>query len=498
MKFTFIKLSFSLLSLLLCLIVAAPALYAQDETEYEVFQFSTQQNTQDNVVLRWDEAALQAVRNTRLGPPMVARALAIAHTAMFDAWAAYDGVAVGTQLGAAFRRPIAERTLANKQQAISFAAYRTLTDLFPTQQALFDALMTNLGYDATNLSTDPATAAGVGNAAAAALLTYRSKDGSNQKGDLNPGAYSDYTGYKPVNNADVVVNPNRWQPLRLPNGTIQSYMVPHWGRVIPFALKSGSEIRPEKRPALIQHTNFGWAYRRQALEVLSHSGNLDDRTKMISEYWADGPGSETPPGHWCSLAQGVSRRDGNDLDKDVKMFFALSNALFDASIAVWECKRDDDYVRPITAIRFLFRNQRVRAWAGPNKGTQLIFGETWQPYQVPTFLTPPFAEFVSGHSTFSSASAEVLKLFTGSDAFNATAKIAVGSSKIEPGVTPASEITLSWATFTEAAQEAGISRLYGGIHFTDGNLEGQKMGRKIGAIVWQKAQSYFDGSAPAN
>jgi len=449
---------------------------------------------QDNAVLRWDEAALQAVRNTRLGPPMTARALAIAHTCIYDAWAAYDPVAVGTRLDGMLRRPAEEHTPANKQEAFSYAAYRALVDLFPTQKALFEGLMRSLGYDPANTSVDTSTPAGVGNAAAAAVLDFRRKDGSNQLGDLNPGAYSDYTGYTPVNSPDRVVNPNRWQPLRLPNGQVQRFMVPHWGRVIPFALKSGSELRTEKAPAFFHHTFFGWPYRRQALELLNLSASLGDREKMISEYWADGPGSETPPGHWCSLAQFVSRRDNHGLDEDVKMFFALANAVFDASVACWATKREYDYVRPITAIRFLFNGQRVRAWGGPGKGTQLIFGEDWQPYQVLSFVTPPFAEYTSGHSTFSAASAEILKLFTGSDNFGASAMLAVGSSKIEPGLTPSTEITLSWATFSEAATEAGLSRLLGGIHFMDGNLEGQKMGRKIGALVWRKAQTYFNGA----
>jgi hypothetical protein len=483
MTFKINRLICGLLFALFCLSSLALPLFAQEK---------------DNVVIRWNEAALQAVRNTRLGPPMTARALAVSHTAMYDAWAAYDAVAVGTRFGGTLRRPVEERLSANKDEAISYAAYRTLIDLFPTQKSLFTALMNELGYDPAVESVEPETAAGVGNAAAAAVLAFRHKDGSNQLGDLAPGAYADYTGYVPVNSPNAIVNPNRWQPLRLPNGTVQKYMAPHWGRVIPFALSSGSEIQPEKIPALAQHTQFGWAYRRQALELLNMSANLDDRTKMISEYWADGPGSETPPGHWCVLAKFVSQRDAHGTDADVKMFFALSNALMDTSISVWDCKRILDYVRPISAIHFLFKDQRVRAWGGPNKGTQLIFGETWQPYQVASFVTPPFAEYVSGHSTFSAASAEVLKLFTGSDEFGATAKMALGSSKIEPGVTPAAEVSLSWATFTDAAVEAGISRLYGGIHFQDGNIEGQKMGRKIGVKVWQKAQSYFDGSAIVN
>jgi hypothetical protein len=173
----------------------------------------------------------------------------------------------------------------------------------------------------------------------------------------------------------------------------------------------------------------------------------------------------------------------------------LTNGLMDTSITVWACKRSYDYVRPISAIRFLFKNQRVYAWGGPGKGRQLITGEQWQPYQALNFVTPPFAEYVSGHSTFSASSAEILKLFTGSDDFVSSFTVKAGSSLIEPGVTPTADVTLRWATFTEAAEEAGISRLYGGIHFMDANLEGLKMGRKIAAKVWAKAQSYIDGTA---
>src|SRR5262249_3475816 len=110
---------------------------------------------ESNVVLRWNNAALQGVRDAKLGPPMVSRALAIVHTAIFDAWAAYDGVAVGTRLGGALRRPAPERSLANKTRAISFAAYRAAVDLFPGDQAsVFDPLMAGLGYDPGDESTD--------------------------------------------------------------------------------------------------------------------------------------------------------------------------------------------------------------------------------------------------------------------------------------------------------------------------------------------------------
>src|SRR5947199_9235793 len=129
--------------------------------------------TTDNVAIQWDNALLQAIRVTKPGPPIVARALAIVHTTMYDAWAAYDDQAVGTRLGGSLRRPPVERTLANKDEAVSFAAYRALVDLFPTQTPAFNEGMASLGYDPENRSTDVVTAAGVGNVVAAAVIAFR-------------------------------------------------------------------------------------------------------------------------------------------------------------------------------------------------------------------------------------------------------------------------------------------------------------------------------------
>lgn len=448
---------------------------------------------QNNAIIRWNNAALQAVRDTRMGPPMVARALAVAHTSMYDAWAAYDEFATGTQLGGSLRRPAGERTQANKQTAVSYAAYRALVDLFPTRKAaLFDPLMASLGYDPADGSMSIATPAGIGNIAAQAVLDFRHRDGSNQLGDLRPGAYSDYTGYQPVNTGHVVTDPNRWQPFPIHNGTtfvVPVFLAAHWNRVIPFALADLAALRPAL-PAAWPHGS----YHAQANHVLHLNAHLSDREKMISEYWSDGPRSETPPGHWNLLAQVISHRDNHTLDKDVKLFFALNNALFDAGIAVWDCKRVYDSARPITAIRFLYKGKRILAWAGPNQGSRVIKGEDWLPYQPATFITPPFPEYVSGHSAFSAASAQILSSFTGSDRFGYAAILAPGSSSIEPGLTPRNAVTLEWQTFTDAADEAGMSRRYGGIHFEDGDLLGRAMGRKVGALVWAKCGAYFDGS----
>jgi hypothetical protein len=220
---------------------------------------------------------------------------------------------------------------------------------------------------------------------------------------------------------------------------------------------------------------------------------------MIAEYWADGPQSELPPGHWDLFAQFVSRRDHHStykhgVDADVQLFFALTNAVFDASICCWDNKCAFDSVRPITAIRYLFRGQQVRAWGGRYRGTRLIDGADWFPYQALTFPTPPFPEYSSGHSTFSAAGAEILRLFTESDDFGASVTFQAGSSKFETGAVPASDLTLRWATFSDAANQAGLSRRYGGIHFEQGDLDGRAAGRRVAQVAWARAQGYISGA----
>ncbi|HEY2371827.1 MAG TPA: vanadium-dependent haloperoxidase [Gaiellaceae bacterium] len=464
-----------------------------------------------NVVLRWNNALLQGVRDSRLGPPMVSRALAIAHTCIYDAWAAYDRVAVGTRLGSALRRPAREHRLENKAEAVSFAAYRAAIDLFPGHASLFDSLLASLGYDAADRSTDPSTPAGVGNLAATAVLDFRHQDGANQLGDAPGGItgmqYSDYTGFTSANapmdirlpfDASSVRDPSGWQPLRYRDGTgtpvTQSFVGAQWQRVIPFAIRSSGELRSPTGPA-----RFGSAqYLAQAEQLIALSAALTDEQKMIAEYWADGPHSELPPGHWNLFAQQVYHRDRtgdseHDLDQAVKLFFALTNAIFDAGICAWDNKCAFASVRPITAIRYLLQGTQIRAWAGPGRGTQSILGERWFPYQPTSFPTPPFPEYSSGHSNFSAAGAEILKLFTRSDGFGASVTFPAGSSRIEPGLTPASDFTLTWPTFSDAADQAGISRRYGGIHFEQGDLDGRTTGRLAARRAWATAQNYFNG-----
>ncbi|MDZ4803900.1 MAG: vanadium-dependent haloperoxidase [Candidatus Eisenbacteria bacterium] len=462
-----------------------------------------------NVVIQWNQVAIQAIRDARPGPPQAARALAIVHTAMYDAWAAYDERAVGTMLGDNLRRPSNEYSAGRKSMAISYAAFRALSDQYPTEVMKFRTRMSELGYDPDDNSIDTTMPAGVGNTASAAIIAFRHFDGANQLGDLATGAYGDYTGYvahNPAIRVDVptplasIPFPSRWQPLTFENAagaTVSpGFICPHWGRVVPFALTSPGMLRPPA-PASITSTKF----RQECEELITMSANLTNEQKAIAEYWADGPSSELPPGHFNLFAQWISDRDDHTLDQDVRLFFALTNAVFDAGIAVWDAKAVYDSCRPITGIRYLYNGQTIRAWGGPGQGTVDMDGAAWRPYQPSFFPTPPFAEYTSGHSAFSAAAAEVLKRFTGSDLFGFTWTFTAGSSKVEPGIAPSVTVSRTLGTFSEAADEAGISRRYGGIHYEEGDLVSRTMGRQSGVLSWSKANALwagYDVNAPAS
>ncbi|OGB25259.1 MAG: hypothetical protein A3I66_04145 [Burkholderiales bacterium RIFCSPLOWO2_02_FULL_57_36] len=499
----------------------------------------------DSMVIKWHHEVLSAIRVIASPPTINARHMAIINTAMYDAWAAYDDKAVGTRLGGTLRRSKAERTLANKQKAVAYAAYLASIDQLPTQAYQFRNLMKHFGYDPDRISRDPATPEGIATLATEALLAYRHHDGANQLGDLNPkGLYTDYTGYKAFNTTDKIESPTHWVPLRSGNGiggfndiderlkeikakprhrvtaelggyNIQRYVTPHWGNVRPFSIASGDQLRP--RPPLqiteqdykaapgednekysdltLGEEDFPRTFREQARQILKYSASLDDKQKAATEYWADGPLGESPPGHWTVLAQYVSRRDKHSLDDDVKMFLVLGNAMMDASIACWEAKRHYDYVRPVSVVRTMFAKEKVTAWVGPNRGTGVVEGAAWNPYQELFFVTPPFSEYTSGHSTFSYAAATALRSFKGNDRFGAYAVVKPGTSFIEAGMTPKAPVTLKWDTFTSAAREAAMSRRYGGLHFAQGDLEGRKVGTKVGELVWARSQELFNGTA---
>ena len=288
---------------------------------------------------------------------------------------------------------------------------------------------------------------------------------------------------------------------------------------------------------------------------------LGDWGRVIAEFWADGPQSETPPGHWNVLANELAdnpllekRIEGtgpivDDLEWDVKVYLALNGGMHDAAIAAWEVKVWYDYVRPISMIRYMGSlgqstndmvssydpnglplvdgfieivtaettagGQRhehlaggegkiaIRAWGGAPvdmendfTGTEWILAEDWSTYQRTTFVTPAFAGYVSGHSTFSRNGAEVLSAATGSEFFpGGLYEVLMPAHEFlefEDG--PSVDIRLQYARFQDAADEAGISRLFGGIHVRADDLRGRIMGAQIGQNAWAKAKQYYDGT----
>ena len=458
----------------------------------------------NKVALGWNKVALDAIGATKLSPPLAARALAIMHTAMYDAWAAYDKVALGTRNGAVLRRPLAEQTLANQMRAFSYAAYAALLDQFPSQKPAFDAQMAALAYRLADGAGDVPQPAGLGTFAARAVIEYAHGDGANQLGNMAPGgvAFADYTGYV-ARNAPLVVaqatpigtiaDPSHWQPLAYRDaGAVlrtQTFVLPFWGQVKPFALTSGAQYRPGP-PATLGSR----AFLEQAVQTVQTVCELTETQKVLVDFWAGGTAGLLPSSYWSQFAQVVSARDQHDEAADIKLMFALSNALFDAGIAAWDAKRAYDSARPITAIRYLLCDTMVSGYGfdGPAGSLRQISGAAWVPYHPATFPTPSFPEHVSGHSTYSAASAAVLRLFTGSDAFNHSVTVAPGAMLFDPRL-PAGSVKLSWNTFSSAAREAGASRVYAGIHFPNADSGGRTLGELVGAAVFARAQGYWLG-----
>jgi hypothetical protein len=282
-----------------------------------------------------------------------------------------------------------------------------------------------------------------------------------------------------------------------------------------------------------------------------------DYTRVLTQFWADGPTSETPPGHWFAILNHVSddprfvrkfNGKGEVLDPlewDVKAYFTLGGAVHDAAITAWGIKGWYDGVRPITAIRYMASKgqssdkklpryhpagiplvpgyiELVKAGdklAGPkgqhiNKiklytyrgplvvkdttsevaGVGWILAENWLPYQLKTFVTPPFAGYISGHSTYSRAAAEALTLLTG-DAFfpggMGEFKVKANSNFLRLEKGPSVDITLQWATYRDASDQTSLSRIWGGIHPPFDDIPGRLAGAKIGVAAYKKARTFF-------
>lgn len=578
--------------------------------------------TGHSVARLWNEELLAAIRADTPRPTVHARNLFHVSAAMYDAWAAYDPAS-----GAVFLREMAEAEDSiekDRIEAISFAAYRVLTHRFaaspgqPQIQTALDSRLSNLGFDIDNESVIGSSPAAIGNRIGAAVIRAGLEDGANEAGD-----YVDNTGH--VSSAPILIveqpgtnghsDLNAWQPLQV-SGHIepQEFLTPHWFNVATFALSRplpGEPYADPGMPPLLGDTGDA-DLKQQVLELIRQSARLDpgdgewlnvspavvgnnslgkmdgrghavnpatglpypdnwvrrgDWGRVLAEFWADGPDSSTPPGHWNGIANAISdhpaqtfRLGGSGpalerLEWDIKLYLALNGALHDSVVATWEVKRMYESSRPITLIRgmgelgqstsadlpsfhplglplepglveiitadSILPAQRhehlaahvgeiaVLSWMGhpADPETQIggvgwIRAVEWLPYQQRDFVTPAFPGYVSGHSGFSRAGATVLARFTGDPYFPGglgefVSSMDAGGFKLAFESGPSEPTVLQWATYYDAADEAGISRIPGGIHPLFDDLPGRLIGHRAGNAAFNRSLSLFASSAQA-
>lgn len=469
-------------------VVVFLALGCKQNNEQNEARNKTEPKGINNIAYKWGELALTATANDterfQPRPTITSRYLGLISVAIFDAWSRYDEKALPVYLSDVDRRPLQEHVLKNKETAISYAAFRTMSEYYYSDKKLFEDFMRELGLDPSNQSLDPNTPEGIGNLAAKAVIEARKGDGANQYGEeelSNGEPYFNYVGYQPINSADENVDANRWQPKYFSDGKGGTFapdcLTPFWDRVKPIALKSADQFRPEPPPKIGSEQ-----LEKEVREVIEMQAHLTDYQKALVEFMRDGPQSVQQAGHWLKFAQDVSRRDNHTLDQDVKMYFYNQVVAMDAFIASWDSKMFYDYARPYALVHKYYENQKIKAWGGEGKGMVEMDGNQWRPYSPETFLCPPFPSYVSGHSTISGGCAEALKIWTGSDKFGSDA-ILVAGAMTEPD-NLGETITLEFPTFTETAEMAGASRVLGGYHIQSDNVAGLQLGRNVAQEVW--------------
>ncbi len=442
----------------------------------------------ENVAYKWGKVALEATaRDTERfnpRPTITSRYLGLIFVSVFDAWSRYDDNAIPVYLKNVERKNPEKHTLKNKEIAVSFAAYRALCEYYYSDTDYFASIMSELGLDPNNKSLDPNIPQGIGNLAAKAVIESRAADGANQYGNADGSdgtPYYDYSNYIPVNSVDSNTDINRWQPKNFSDGQGGKFapgcLTPYWQNVEPIALKSADQFRPGPPPMIGSEQ-----LKREVAQVVEMQANLTDYQKALVEFMRDGPKSVQQAGHWLFFAQEVSERDNHTLDQDVKMYFYNQVVAMDCFIASWDSKMHYDFARPYALVHHYYSGKTINGWGGKDKGMIEMDGSEWQPYSPAEFLCPPFPSYTSGHSTISGGCAEALKLWTGSDNLGVEVELVAGTMT-EPdhlGET----VTLKFPTFTETAEMAGISRVYGGYHIQADNIAGLKLGRDVAKEAW--------------
>ncbi|WBB62403.1 vanadium-dependent haloperoxidase [Streptomyces sp. WMMC500] len=410
----------------------------------------------------------------------------------FDAIAPYHPTAKGI-FSDIPRRPESEHTTRNQNIAVTYAAFTSLNALLPEYKDRWIEMMEAAGLDPNATAEDPATPSGIGILAAKTAMAARQDDGSNRDGGMggrkyHKKPYADYTGYRPVNSVYELRNPSRWQPNTSSTRDVyknQQFATPYYGRVKPFTYDSPREFKVSP-PVNSNHHNHR-AYKRQADEVLRASASLTDEQKMAAELFNDkvltfGQYAGTP----VVLA-------GNLNTEQTVHYITMSDVAFvDVTIATWYYKRKFDSVRPGSAVDYLYGDRKVTAWGGPGQGTvDDITGGEWQGYLDSVSADHP--EYPSASSALCLAFAAQVRQFTGTDQIKVTAAFPKGSSLVEPGVTPAADITLQWNSWTEFAEDCGESRIWAGENFRSSVEAAEQYAPEIGDMSYEFVQRKVNG-----
>lgn len=382
-----------------------------------------------DIATQWNTVGLDTIRATGTSPPATGRAMAMVHTAMFDA---YNGIAGGFSQYAAGICPTGG---ADAQAAAAQAARDVLVGLYPGRTGVYDATL------ASQLAAIPdgaAKAAGIsyGQSVAAQTLARRATDGSSNTPAYTPSGQI-----------------GGW--VQTPGGTANP-LFQQYATVSCWAMQSSSMFRPAAPPS-VGSAEYAAAY--DEVRRLGSAGSVERTSEQtdIARMWAAGGGTITPPGMWNRIAQDIGTARGNTEAQNIRMLAMLNIALADAAVCAWDAKVLFDYWRPVTGIR-----------QGDADGNDLTTGDiNW----TPLLVTPSFQAYTSGHSTFSAAAAALLAGFFGTDSinFNVTADNL--------------PITRSFSSLSGAAAEAGQSRIYGGIHWQFDNTAGLQSGAALGSYV---------------
>ena len=463
----------------------------------------------------WIELLLKKIAQNKLGPTVTTRWLLIACNAIYNSYqfVTSNKNPVDIQYWVSTQKGQISTSISYLESWIELSCQYVIPKLIRDYMNLTISPLTNAEVDALTSAHTPLVS--IDNSSLDLLkglfdsyLSTRDSDGwkltTTFDGTLPNGSNTISADNSVDQNLNTLPDPNKWTPLKFGAST-KNYLTPEWGT------KNSGLLGETDFKDLIDKTSTNLfpsltQYENEMKDVETITQSLTDEQKIIAEFWAGGPGTVTPPGMWVVFLDIVLRSNSVKLVKEIKSYTVLCSSLYESSICAWRLKRNKLQARPIQKIRQNeYGNAISQVWNSKS------LGQYWLPYQELNFVTPPFPDFVSGHSTFSSSSAKILCYLLESDMVNLanpvanidiinylspvllnnTANFSLNNffvlpktSTIQTGVVPSTSVNLNWVCWTEMARSSGKSRIYGGIHVESSNQGGLYLGSMIGDKIW--------------